>query len=108
MAREYWYFVSGVLVVLVPLLLLVAVKKLHLLEVRPDQKIVYTVNGNEKLTLHAFMAKHSTDATPTPAVLLFHGGRWLYGGPEEFYPQCQYFSAQGFSCFTAQYRLGRK
>jgi hypothetical protein len=33
MAREYWYFVSGVLVVLLPLVLLVAVKKLHLLEV---------------------------------------------------------------------------
>jgi acetyl esterase/lipase len=106
MAKEYWYFVSGMLLVLLPLLLLIAIKKLHLLEVRPDQKIVYTVNGNEKLTLHAFMAKHSTGATPTPAVLLFHGGRWMYGGPEEFYPQCQYFSAQGFSCFSAQYRLG--
>ena len=62
MAKEHWYFVSGVLLVLVPLLLLVAVKKLRLLEVRPDQKIVYAVNGNEKLTLHAFMAKHSTGA----------------------------------------------
>ncbi len=26
--------------------------------------------------------------------------------PEELYPQCQYFAAQGFSCFAAQYRLG--
>jgi len=106
MAKEYWYFVSGMLVVLLPILLLVAVKKLHLLEARPDRKIVYTVNGNEKLTLHAFMAKHGTSATPTTAMLLFHGGGWLYGGPEAFYPQCQYFAAQGITCFSAQYRLG--
>jgi acetyl esterase len=106
MAKEYWYFISGMLVVLIPVLLMVAVKKLHLLEVRPDQKIVYAVNGSEKLTLHAFIAKRSTSATPTPALLLFHGGGWLYGGPEAFYPQCQYFAAQGISCFSAQYRLG--
>ncbi len=106
MAREHWYFLSGVLLVLLPLLLFVATKKLHLLEVRPDQKIVYRVNGTEQLSLHAFTAKNSTGNTPTPALLLFHGGRWLYGGPEELYAQCQYFAAQGFSCFAAQYRLG--
>jgi acetyl esterase len=106
MAKEYWYFVSGVLVVLLPLLLLVAVKKLHLLEARPDRKIVYTVNGQDKLTLHAFMAKVGDNNTSSPALLLFHGGRWMYGGPEDLYPQCLYFSALGFSCFSAQYRLG--
>ncbi len=106
MAKEHWYFVCGALLVLVPLLALVAVKKLHLLEIRPDRKIVYTVNGTQELTLHAFMAQQRSGDIPTPALLLFHGGRWLYGGPEELYPQCQYFSAQGISCFAAQYRLG--
>lgn len=106
MAKEYWYFVAGVMVVLLPLVLLVAVKKLHLLEVRPDKKIVYKINGTHQLTLHAFHAKKRKDDTAAPVLLLFHGGRWLYGGPEEFYPQCQYFSEQGFSCFSAQYRLG--
>jgi acetyl esterase len=106
MAKEYWYFVGGVLIVLLPLLVLVAVKKLHLLDVRPDQKIVYAHNGTEELTLHAFRAKNLPGDTPAPALLLFHGGSWLYGGPEDMYPQCQYFSEQGFSCFSAQYRLG--
>ncbi len=106
MAKEYWYFVGGVLVVLLPLLLLVAVKKLHWLEVRPDQKIVYKINGGDELTLHAFTAKNNTDDTPTPALVLFHGGGWLYGGPADLYPQCTYFSAQGLTCFSAQYRLG--
>jgi acetyl esterase len=108
MTKEYWYFVSGVLVVLLPLLLLVAVKKLHLLEVRPDEKIVYAQNGKQELTLHAFRAKGQPDNKQAPALLLFHGGSWLAGGPEDMYPQCDYFSAQGFSCFSAQYRLGDK
>jgi len=104
MAKENWYFVAGVLVVLVPLLLLVAVKKLRLLDVRPDEKIIYTSSDAAPLSLHAFMAGGSSNAAPT--LLLFHGGGWLYGGPDAFYPQCQYFAAQGISCFSAQYRLG--
>jgi acetyl esterase/lipase len=105
-AKEYWYFICGVLVVLVPLLLLVAVKKLHLLDVRPDHTITYTVNGNQALLLHGFRAKNANDDAPTPALLLFHGGRWLYGGPQDMYPQCQFFAEHGYHCFAAQYRLG--
>jgi acetyl esterase len=104
MAKEHFYFVAGVLVVLIPLLALVAIKKLHLLDVRPDRKIVYTHNGAAPLTLHAFMAQDSSG--DSPALLLFHGGAWLFGSPEDLYPQCQYFSRQGYSCFSAQYRLG--
>jgi acetyl esterase len=105
MTKEYWYFVCGMLAIILPLVALLAVKKLNLLEVRPDQIIVYKVVADRELTLHTFNAK-KTQATRTPALLLFHGGRWLYGGPEAFYPQCQDFAAQGFSCFSAQYRLG--
>lgn len=107
MAREYWYFVSGVLVVLLPLLVLVAVKKLNLLDARPDQAIVYGQNGDQPLELHAFMAANAPDGKPVPALLLFHGGRWLYGGPRDLYAQCRFFAAQGISCFSAQYRLGK-
>jgi acetyl esterase len=106
MAKEHWYFLGGVLVVLLPLMLLVAVKKWHWLEVRPDQKIVYTANAAQQLTLHAFHAKHRPAGSAAPALLLFHGGRWLYGNPEEYYPQCQFFAERGISCFSAQYRLG--
>ena len=108
MAKEYWYFIGGVLVVLLPLLLLVAVKKLNLLDVRPDQKIVYKVDGPEQLTLHAFHAKNRANNHPAPALLLFHGGRWLYGDPKDIYTQCQDFSEQGISCFSAQYNLGSR
>jgi len=106
MAREYWYFIGGVLIVLIPLLVLVAVKKLNLLDVRPDAKIAYSQNGDQPLTLHVFRAQDVAQDAPTPAVLLFHGGGWLYGTPADMYPQCRLFAAQGISCFAAQYRLG--
>lgn len=105
MAKEHWYFVCGVLLVLVPLIALVAVKKLHLLEPRPAEKIVYAHSGALPLALHAFPAKGS-GSNPAPALLMFHGGAWLFGAPDQFYPQCEYFAAQGFACFSAQYRLG--
>jgi acetyl esterase/lipase len=106
MTKEYWYFLCGMLMILLPLAFVVTVKKLHLLEVRPDQTIVYKVAGEKDLTLHAFTANGDLNASPAPALLLFHGGSWLYGGPEAFYPQCQYFAALGFNCYSAQYRLG--
>lgn len=106
MAKEHWYLLGTMLVVVLPLLLLVAVKKTHLLDTRPDQKIVYKVIGNQELTLHFFEAKNIDKNSPAPAILFFHGGGWLYGTPEAFYPQCQFLSEQGYSCFSAQYRLG--
>lgn len=105
MAKEHWYFVCGVLLVLVPLIAFVAVKKLQLLEPGPAQKIVFAHNGAQPLSLHAFPAKGS-GSTPATALLMFHGGAWLFGNPDQFYPQCEYFAAQGFACFSAQYRLG--
>lgn len=106
MSTESWFFISGALLGLLPLLLLLTIKKMKLLRVRPDRKIVYKVNGTQTLTLHSFVARNRSDNVPAPALLLFHGGRWLHGSPEQLYSQCQYFSAQGFTCFCAQYRLG--
>jgi len=105
LAREHWYFLCGVLLVLIPLIAFVAIKKLRLLEVRPAEKIVYAHSGKQALSLHAFPAQ-DVGNTPAPALLFFHGGGWLYGGPEDLYTQCQFFSARGFTCFSAQYHLG--
>ena len=67
MAKEHWYFLCGVLLVLVPLVALVAVKKLRLLEVRPAQTLVYAHNAEQPLSLHAFPAKGSGNAAaPAP------------------------------------------
>jgi acetyl esterase len=107
MAKEQWHFFLGMLVILVPVALILAVKKFDLLKVQPGQRITYKVVEGKKLSLHAFAPqKSTTTASPSGAVLLFHGGSWLYGNPRVFYPQCQYFAEQGYHCFSAQYRLG--
>ena len=67
MAKEYWYLASMVLAVVLPLALLFAVKKLHLLETWPDQIIVYKVVNQQSLSLHAFKAQNRPDDAPSPA-----------------------------------------
>ena len=106
MNREYWFFLAGMLAVALPLLAAIAIKKLNLFEVRPDNQLTYKTVEGRTLSLHAFLAAPSAGAQPRPAVLLFHGGRWLYGSPRAMYPQCRFFAAQGYHCFAAEYRLG--
>jgi len=107
MAREHWYFLCGMLIVALPLLLVLFLKKAELLQLRPDQRIVYKTVDDKALVLHAFSPRRQDSShTPTPAIVLFHGGRWLYGNPRSFYPQCQFFAERGYHCFSAQYRLG--
>lgn len=101
------YFLTGTLLVLVTLLTAFAVKKFGLLEPRANTTITYKTAAGQQLKLHAFFAAGSKTDTPKPALLFFHGGRWLYGHPRALYPQCQFFARQGFHCFSAQYRLGQ-
>lgn len=104
MAKQLWVFLAGMMVVIVPLAILVAIKKLDLFEDRPDAKLAYARAGDKTLHLHAFHAEGASDKAP--ALLLFHGGGWRFGGPEQFYPQCRFFAARGYRCFAAEYRLG--
>ena len=103
MAKEHWYFFYGVLAIVLPLALLLAVKKLNLLEIRADQVIGYKTVDGQQLTLHHFAAQNVGESAP--ALLLLHGGGWLYGRPEAFYRQCEFFAAQGIHCLSASYRL---
>jgi len=106
LTREFWYFLAGALTVLLPLLVVLAVKKLQWLEPRPDDILLYAHAADTALRLHAFYPAGADTGGKVPALLLFHGGRWQYGGPHSLYPQCRYFAAQGIACFSAGYRLG--
>ena len=106
MAKTHWYFLAGMLCVLIPLAAVFLVKKFDLLEIRPDKKVVYkTVDGND-LALYFFASKSERFGTPSPAMVLYHGGRWQYGSGKGFYPQCEFLARSGVSCVSAQYRLG--
>ena len=106
MAKEHWFFIGGIFAVLVPLLLVAVIKKLDLLEPGPDITASYTsVNGRD-LALHIFLATTPDNDKGNPALILFHGGGWRFGGPRQFYPQCQFFAGKGITCISAEYRLG--
>lgn len=105
MAKEYWYFVAGALLVLLPALLFVAVKKLHLLDAKPDQVIAYAGGSGQAMDLHVFKARN-TGGEIAPALLLFHGGAWMLGAPRDLHRHCDFFADRGIHCFSAAYRLG--
>jgi acetyl esterase/lipase len=71
-----------------------------------DQRLVYKVVGRHPLELHVFQPAGQGDTrTPGPALLLFHGGGWQSGSPDQFYPQCRHFSRLGLTCISAGYRI---
>ena len=74
------------------------------LTTQTDRVIAYRSVDGQELSLHVFAP--ADQSLPGPALLLFHGGRWRYGSPENLFPQCRYFSAAGITCISVQYRLG--
>ncbi|MDR3313057.1 MAG: alpha/beta hydrolase [Oscillospiraceae bacterium] len=40
-----------------------------------------------------------------PALILFFGGAWVFGGRHKFYPQAEYFASLGYVVFTPDYRV---
>ena len=106
MTREHLMFVAGMLVVLVPVLAYVALKKTGLLNpARPDSAVVYKAVDGRRLELKIFKAKRRKNGEATPAMLFYHGGAWQYGNPAQFYRQCKVLSALGLTCISAQYRI---
>ncbi len=105
MSREYWYFLGGVAAVLVPLLAYLVYDKVGPWGPRPDRTITYREVDGHLLKLHVFEARGRDAGAAPPALLLFHGGAWRYGNPEQFYPQCDYLSRHGLTCISAEYRI---
>ena len=107
MSREHWYFLAGMVVILLPLLGYVVVKKSGLFDIRPNRIVTYKETDGHKLALHIFDAKRTQgDNSSPPVLLLFHGGAWQYGGPQAFYEHCRYFARHGLTCISVLYRIG--
>jgi acetyl esterase len=72
--------------------------------VKPDALIPYEDLGHRSLMLHVFYAKSLQHKQPTSALLLFHGGGWNSGTPKQFYDQADYFSKNGLTVISVEYR----
>lgn len=105
MSREWVYLIVGVVVGLLPFCAYVVYKKWSVGEIHPNQKIIYKTVANAELSLHVFNAADKQSKGPFPALILFHGGAWQFGGPQAFYRHCHYFSRMGISCISVQYRI---
>ncbi|QJD94989.1 alpha/beta hydrolase [Mucilaginibacter robiniae] len=64
----------------------------------------YALVGKHRLRLDAFYPKQKSEKG-YPAVLIIHGGGWRSGDRTQHYPLAERLAAQGYVCFTAEYRL---
>ncbi len=104
MTKELLYLIAGMLLIFLPVSGYIAIKKLGLLETRPDQIIRYKKKDSTTLQLHYFKSKKPANK-PQATILFFHGGAWQYGSPKAFYKHCSFFTTQGYHCISAQYRI---
>lgn len=69
----------------------------------PAERVTYKTAEGTDLQLHVFPAANTSG--PAAAILLFHGGGWRNGKPDQFYAQAQQFAARGMVAISAEYRL---
>lgn len=74
----------------------------------PNNIITYKKIDNIKLNLHIFNPPNHKESAKRPAIIFFFGGSWITGTPRQFFPQCEYLSALGIVCISAEYRIEKK
>ncbi len=79
----------------------------------PTESIVYKTTtdarGAEvKLHLQAFAPPGYKRTDGRAAIVFFFGGGWVNGGPDQFYPHCEYFASRGMLAMSAEYRVKDK
>jgi acetyl esterase len=88
-------FASGVL----------AQSQYHAPGIKPDKIITFKeVPSGEPLELHVFLPDNKVPDTPVPVVVLFFGGGWTHGNPDQMYGQCDYFAKRGLVAISPRYR----
>ncbi|MCP3928596.1 MAG: alpha/beta hydrolase fold domain-containing protein, partial [Bacteroidetes bacterium] len=71
---------------------------------QPDSIVTYKTIGDVELSIHFFFPPNHQATDKTPAIVFFHGGGWVGGGPSHFYGQCAYLASRGMVTMSAQYR----
>ena len=65
----------------------------------------YRVIDGQALIAHVFASKQPHNASPAPAILLFHPGGWEAGSAKWNFDDARRFAAQGFVAIAIDYRL---
>ena len=70
------------------------------------KQYVYKTSGGKEQTLEIhFPPGHAPSGTKAPGLILFHGGGWIGGNPDQFGKICAYFSKRGMVAATASYQM---
>ncbi len=69
---------------------------------------VYKKVGERELKLTIVNPPDWKAADQRPAMVFFHGGGWVGGGPVQFTPHSEYLATRGLVCIQVEYRLIKK
>ncbi len=69
------------------------------------EKRVFKKTPQGELAIHLHFPPGWTAADKRPAIVLFFGGAWRQGTPEQFKPQAEYLAGRGMVAARADYRV---
>ena len=69
------------------------------------ERFVYKKVGNRELQLYVVKPADAKASDQRAALVLFHGGGWVGGGPTQFNDQATYLTSRGMVCVQVEYRL---
>lgn len=69
------------------------------------ERFVYKKVGDREMQLFVVKPADWKAADRRPALVLFHGGGWVGGGPTQFNDQAKYLASRGLVCVQVEYRL---
>jgi acetyl esterase/lipase len=71
------------------------------------RELIYKTTEQGLLALHIFEpAARGPD--PLPAFIIFFGGGWVHGEPEQYFSHCEYFAGRGMIAIAADYRTEQR
>jgi len=75
--------------------------------VKEERNLVYRHINGHNLYIDAFLPVQKSDLKKKryPAILIIHGGGWRSGDRSQHFSLAQQLAANGYACFTVQYRL---
>ena len=69
----------------------------------PSESIAYAAGPEQ--SLWRFAPADLKPGEARPAIILIHGGAWVGGGADVFFPHVRYFASRGMVAFSINYRL---
>ncbi|MFZ5828927.1 MAG: alpha/beta hydrolase [Planctomycetota bacterium] len=71
----------------------------------PGKAYTYKKVGDRELKLYVLNPADAKPGEARPAVVFFHGGGWVGGGPSQFSEHSEYLVTRGLVCVQVEYRL---